>query len=273
LSKSFEDIFDKFVGQTGGQRLPEEPKSGRKRADYLYRKSESLPIDILLEMKSLEDEGYQKYVQDTQQMIANWLRLGRIVVMGTAAVKYHRVAEPLRKEWDELIFPYIQNLIRTANRQLKQTKADLNLPDAKCIILLANEGNLAHFPTDLIQVASRILDPKRKQYLTTDALEYLSAPSVGLRARGIIREGSAWWIGVQRNPTDVVLGNFRETLRNLYGPFLAEHRGLPYRETRVKEPMDIHRDRFDRPDETELTRVQSIRHLPPLVRNPSAEKV
>jgi hypothetical protein len=242
MSQKFEARFDEFIKELGGERIPPANTPGEQRADYLFQRSATLSIDVILELKSLDEEGYEPYLAKIQAMSAEWLRTGKLIVVGQAAVNYRDLSPELRSDWDAILDPFAQNLIRKANRQIKKTKIDLKLPDAKGVILCANEGHYAHFPTDFLTVVSRLFNPKRAQYTSTDSVEYFSTPGVGLASIAGIPDGAGWFIGAQREPKDPALESFRENMRKRYGEWLATEQGLIHREHLVN-PNALHTER------------------------------
>jgi hypothetical protein len=241
MSQKFEARFDEFIKELGGERIPPAKTPGEQRADYLFRCA-ALSIDVILELKSLEEEGYEFYLSKRQAMISEWLRTGKLIVVGQAAVNYRDLSPELRSDWDAILYPFVQNLVRAANRQIKKTKIDLNLPDAKGVILCANEGNYAHFPTDFLTIVGRIFNPKRKQYTSTDSVEYFSTPGVGLASVAGVPNGAGWFIGAQRETKDPALETFRANMRKCYGKWLAREQGLIHREHMV-DPDTINKAR------------------------------
>lgn len=242
MSRQFEARFDKFVEELGGERIPPSDKPAEKRADYLFRRSAVLSIEVILELKSLEEEGYEAYLQKLGAMTSEWLRTGKVIVVGKAAVNYRDLSPERRKDWDAILYPFAQKSVNDANKQIKRTKSDLNLPEAKGVILFANEGNYAQFPTDFMTVVGRLFNPKRGLFTNTDSVEYFSTPGVGLATVGGLPNGAGWFIGAQREPKDPALEAFRVNMRKRYGEWLAKEQGLIHREHLV-EPDTLHKAR------------------------------
>jgi hypothetical protein len=242
MSQKFEARCDEFIKELGGERIPPADTPGEQRADYLFARCAALSIDVIIELKSLEDEGYERYLEKLRAMSSEWLRTGKLIVVGKAAVNYRDLSPELRRDWDAILSPFVQNLVRKANRQIKKTKIDLNLPDAQGVILCANEGNYAHFPTDFMSLVSRLFDPKRNLYTSTDSVEYFSTPGVGLASVGGLPNGAGWFMGGQRDPKNQALEAFRANMRKRYGEWLAREQGLIHREHMV-DPDAIHKAR------------------------------
>jgi hypothetical protein len=62
MSQKFEARFDEFIKELGGKRIPPANTPGEQRADYIFRRSATLSVDVILELKSLEEEGYELYL-------------------------------------------------------------------------------------------------------------------------------------------------------------------------------------------------------------------
>jgi hypothetical protein len=242
MSQKFEARFDEFIKDLGGKRIPPASTPGEMRADYIFHRSATLSIDVVLELKSMEEEGYEPYLARLKEMVSDWIKTGKLIVVGQVAINYRDLSPELRSDWDAILNPFAQNLIRKANRQIKKTKADLSLPDAKGVILCVNEGNYAHFPTDFLTLVNRLFDPKRQQYTSTDSVEYFSAPGVGLASVAGVPAGAGWFIGAQREPKDPALESFRENMRKRYGEWLAKEQGLINRE-HLLDPDSINKAR------------------------------
>ena len=79
----------------------------------------------------MEEEGYEPYLARLKEMVSDWIKTGKLIVVGQVAINYRDLSPALRSDWDAILNPFAQNLIRKANRQIKKTKADLSLPDAR----------------------------------------------------------------------------------------------------------------------------------------------
>ena len=58
--------FGEFIKEIGGERIRPASTPGEMRAGYLFRRSAALSIDVILELKSLEEEGYELYIAKAQ---------------------------------------------------------------------------------------------------------------------------------------------------------------------------------------------------------------
>ena len=88
MSQKFEARFDEFIKELGGERIPPAQTPGEQPADYLFRRCAVLSIDVVLELKSLDEEGYEPYLAKLKAMTSEWRRTGKLVVVGQAAVNY-----------------------------------------------------------------------------------------------------------------------------------------------------------------------------------------
>ena len=93
MSQKFEATFDEFIKELGGKRIPPVSTQGQMRADYIFRRSANLSIDVILELKSLEEEGYDLYLAKAQAMASEWIKTGRLIVVGQVAVNYRDLSQ------------------------------------------------------------------------------------------------------------------------------------------------------------------------------------
>lgn len=104
-------------------RIPPATTQGEMRADYFFRRSATLSIDVILELKSLEEEGYELYIAKAQAMISEWLKTGKLIVVGQVAVNYRDLLPELRSDRDAILTPFVQNLVRRQTGRSRKQKA------------------------------------------------------------------------------------------------------------------------------------------------------
>jgi hypothetical protein len=152
----FEPIFQDFVKKFGGEVLPQT--SDAKIADYLFREQ-----NIVAELKCL-------VCDQTAEMNSKLTRVVREVVKKNESLLSLCDGKPLEiakapKEisdpWLQILIAPLENVIRDANRQIRSTKERLNLPSAKGLLLIFNQGNLLHNrPQDFRLLVAKILRKK-----------------------------------------------------------------------------------------------------------------
>lgn len=136
-----EASFNEFVKEVGGELvgdlIPKDPNQP-KNADYLFTKS-----NVVVELKCFEKDLF-----NTPEDVP---RIGKIIerhnekVTGSEAIQWLYRRRPAPKEYRRdmlsLARRQIEGTVRTANKQIQATKEVLNIPDARGLVLLANDGN------------------------------------------------------------------------------------------------------------------------------------
>jgi hypothetical protein len=154
----FELTFREFVSGLGGEVLPETSDS--KIADYVFRKH-----NVVAELKSLMEDQTPAMNEKVTLAVRDWWRKGGKIPAGYDSSKQLEIAtapKPIQDRWLEILKTPIENIIRDANRQIRETKKRLNIPDAKGLLLVFNQGNLLHNrPKECTSLTTRSR-PRRK---------------------------------------------------------------------------------------------------------------
>jgi len=130
-AKITEQFIDNVVSDVGGRRLTEdEKKSGVKNADYLIG-------DFVFELKDLQEEGLEK--GEHQKKLAT-LFSGCSPGKTEFAIDPSILSKPDYLKYLDIIGTPIKTHIRSASKQIKDTKMLLNRPDLLGGIILLNTG-------------------------------------------------------------------------------------------------------------------------------------
>ena len=164
-----EPLFDRIVELSGGKRVDSllaQPPDW-DNADYLFQES-----NVIAELKEI-----QKDLNADRELSQ---RLGEIhykhrdrlgVLFGRQSIRIDQLPDDIR---NEMIVPFqrrIEGPVKKAAKQIKETKAQLGLPDARGLLIVVNDAStflspdLAHF------FFSRILS---KHHSAIDHLVYCS---------------------------------------------------------------------------------------------------
>ena len=147
MKKQVPDIeteFNRFVVNSGGRLVSEIVGSSPKfnNADYLFR-----DVNVISELKCLrEDKSHDKrFQQKVQERFDSWIDKGLVPNPGPGTFRLESKYLPLQctNELYKIYQKPINRIVDKANRQIKQTKKHLNLPEAKGLLLLVNDGNYA----------------------------------------------------------------------------------------------------------------------------------
>lgn len=223
LQHSFdvEPLVHEFVRKIGGEvisdLLPKSP--GFKNADYLFRKA-----NVIAELKCLQadyaaPEAMQKKVL---RLYKKWSREGSL----TLGMIWRPDEMPrwMRRKLKTLYMEPLQNVVRKANRQLRETADHFGLPDARKLLLVANDGLYSLETLPLISYLSDIL--ARGTYSNIDGFVYFMVNSyVEIPGDRYARQ---LWIPLydERAPQD--LSVFVNDIGRKWGHFFADKIGGPW---------------------------------------------
>lgn len=149
----FEEHFRSFVREFGGTVLPE---GDAESADFLF------PVDnIVAELKILQGDARQEHATKLQALVADWRKRRLMILFGTNIISLEKLNPICQREWLRILQAPVERIVRKANRQIRTTKQTLQLPNAKGLLLIANDGNLLHTsPKDYMILISRVLHKK-----------------------------------------------------------------------------------------------------------------
>src|SRR5215469_8792640 len=155
----FEQIFRDFVSWLGGEVLPEP--SNTKTADYVFRKQ-----NVVAELKCLMEDQTDAMNKKLTQVVQDWWREHKKIPAGYDSSKPLEIAtapKEIADCWMEILKTPIENFIRHANQQIRDSKQRLNMPDAKGLVLIFNQGNLLHNrPPDFTKLMTIVLRKRDK---------------------------------------------------------------------------------------------------------------
>lgn len=153
------DIREQFaqcVRKIGGLAL-DDTLEGRPKnptnADYVFPKD-----NVVAELKCLEQDRNDNFEAHGKALIRDWIRRGKIEAPKSGSVLLADLPTPLQRE----ILKPVQNALKVrvfgrAGKQLKQTRLDHGMPDAKGLLLIANDGNFFYEPSMMAHLATSIL--------------------------------------------------------------------------------------------------------------------
>jgi hypothetical protein len=237
LEMNPETTIDEVVRKVGGLRVEALlPQSGQrpKNADYVFQSE-----NVIVELKSLQQEAFTPaYRQKLNQLAQSWMNKGLIRVFGRAVLSLRELPVPCQREWMRLAtLPLQTNVIQTAHNQIKQTKKVLALPEAKGLLVLANEGNADFEPYNLLMLTANILKKRHPdgspQYSSIHALSVLShsllvsSPDLPCRA--------FFWLNGHRPSCDDVIRELQGRLETAWYETISQRVGRPIRRFLMNE--------------------------------------
>jgi hypothetical protein len=140
-----ETLMDRTVCAVGGQRIREliGVNPSFDNADYVFPSE-----NILVELKSLEKDFLNdRTVYEKMHILYNrWVDEGKDVpiVYGEDILRTDQIPAEYARELIGIFKDRLESsVLRKANRQIRETKENLDYPDALGLLLLSNEGNFA----------------------------------------------------------------------------------------------------------------------------------
>ena len=222
MGNDFEMTFREFVKSIGGEVLPE---SDAERADFLFR-----DCNVVAELKTLQEDARMEHARKLQALLTDWAARGLIRVYGRTTIELRKLNPVCQREWLDILQAPVEHLIRKANRQVRSTKQSVNLPKAKGLLLIANDGNLLHTsPIDYMILVSRVLQKTKptgeRRFPHIRGVVYLS---YRIKSKD---EGMPFWVPGQLDPTaDADMREFQEKLRRGWFLYVANLTGHPVKE-------------------------------------------
>lgn len=187
---NFEEYFGDFIREFGGIVLPE---GEAESADFLFPQD-----NVVAELKTLQEDARQEHANKLQALVADWAKRRLMIMFGTNMISLQKLNPTCQREWLHILQAPVERIIRKANRQIRTTKRTLQRPDAKGLLMIANDGNLLHTsPADYMILVSRVLCKKTP----TGELQYPNILGVVYFSYRIGSAGEGmpfWYAGAQR---------------------------------------------------------------------------
>jgi hypothetical protein len=169
-----EQVMNEAVSAAGGRRVSDivglNPPFDN--ADYLF------PADgIVAEMKSLEKDFLSDPATELgmHELYNRWVQEGKPVplIYGRGVIRIDQVPLECARQLIALFKNKLESgVLRKANRQIRETRSNLNFPDALGLLLISNEGNFVFDPATLTHM---LLHSLRAKYSSIDHVILVSA--------------------------------------------------------------------------------------------------
>jgi len=201
LSKGnpFESIFHEFVTDFGGRVLPEAPDG--HTADYFFPEQ-----NIIAELKSLSVDQTFTIEKKLIPEVERWerehgQRLPGVVEGDKYFVAFVDMPRGIQDFWLKLLKASVENLIRDANKQIRDTKRRMKVPCAKGLLIIANEQNVYHndprsYSLLIGEILRKRISDGSLRYSQINAAVYFSVNKVRSR-----NEGMYFWAPLQMKQT------------------------------------------------------------------------
>jgi hypothetical protein len=182
-----EEAFNEFTRESGGELVSDLVGNNPNfdNADYIFRKEL-----VVAELKCLEkdfpkDIEYQKKID---RLYDKWINQGLVQPFARRTINIRELPERCRDDVIKIFKNPIERIVKKANRQIRETKEYLSLPDAKGVLLLANDGNYSLETEAVLFLVTKII---RVQFTSINYVAYFT---VNMKARvpGLNRDVYVW---------------------------------------------------------------------------------
>lgn len=236
----FESIFQDFVLDFGGEVLPEVSQGCS--ADYFFRRH-----NLVAELKSLTVDQTNEISSKPTPKVSSWVSANGqippgIVKSGQHFIAFKDMPREIQDFWLRLLKGSTEPLIRDANRQIRDTKSRMNLPSAKGILIIANEGNSYHDHPDshrrlIAEILRKRTPTGELRYPHINGAVHFSIKDVKSRD-----EGMYFWANLQmkQSPAEDVqpIADFQRDLQQAWYNYLERKAGIKVRQHTEPSPSE-----------------------------------
>lgn len=212
-----EVFFDDFVEEYGGEvsdRILTGPNKPRN-ADYIFHNEE-----VVAELKVLRDplrnRAFKKSSQNKQR---EWVRKGYITLQELNRIKtIGELPEKCYRDIKKLYSRSLEVHIKSANKQIRDTKERLSLEDYKGLLFLVSDGNYLLQPKFIRYNVAILLD-KPTVFRSINTVVYMTINMLTIRSDD--QRPSMLWIDLYRKELDKVP---TEVLNNLFEGWASHYK-------------------------------------------------
>lgn len=226
-----EEAFNEFTRESGGELVSDlvGQNPNFDNADYLFRKDLVVAELKCLEKDFLRDIEYQKKID---KLYAKWVNLGLVQPFARTTINIKDLPERCRTDVLKIFKTPIERIVKKANRQIRETKEYLSLPDAKGVLLLANDGNYSLETEAVLYLVTKII---RVQFTSINYVAYFT---VNMKARvpGLNRDVYIWAMAHGEKEAEFSY-DFLHTLGDGWIEFLGRKTGQRYSNVTVDKEI------------------------------------
>jgi hypothetical protein len=207
-----------------------------ENADFLFRSD-----CVVAELKSLDDDKLfdERIIKAASDLYVEELKNDQSlpVIFGEMVTSTAGRSEAFARKIAALYEKPIKGLVEKANRQIRETVKALNLPEAKGLLIVANNSHSALDPGHANYLLQRVL--QRQTYSSINTVIYMSA---GQRvALPDVETPVDVLMEIRRDTQPPVACEFIAKFRAVWYQCLSMHRGIAeHREIEVDENTLLH---------------------------------
>lgn len=222
---SVEERFTAFVRWFGGEVIEDLLPRGEdlpKNADYfLFART------VVAELKCLEKDYFraQDVGRKFTKLANRWLRDGSLRPEHIIGGRFSTAALPERCALQalEIFAKPLREAVTDANTQLKATKLHFGVPNARGLVILANDGNYSLNPDLAMGVLARLF---KNRFSAIDSFIYF-APDMEVSVPGLAKPARVWISGPTRDPASGVTPDHLARMSSAWIEFTQSKTGEP----------------------------------------------
>lgn len=203
-----EKQFGSFVKAFGGSLVSEIVGSSPRfaNADYLFRDDAVIAELKCMEKDVLADHSFKTAIAKACE---RWIASRSIPAFwGTVQIDAAKLPAECQREFFQIVRKTVQGAIKKANIQIRETKAHFDIPKAKGLLLLVNDGCWS-LQTDAMLYLTDI--SLGNQCSNINSVVYFTV-NMPARMPGVERDVLVW-IPAERTGVEPVNGNFLERMQ------------------------------------------------------------
>ena len=221
VEKTVGDFVVKFGGELVSELISNE--NPPKNADYLFR----TPL-IIAELKIVERDAFTPQDKEKlDRLVHGWIQQRLIApVFGTRQIELRKLPPTCQQDWLAVHMAPWKRKLEDANKQIKETKSLLNLPDACGILFLVEDSALSFPPYDVMGFIARTLQSRKSDgsqiYSHLDRIVYFSVNPRAVTKDGV---GVNFWLPAYRHVDEKLISDFLERFRKEWVQYHASLTG------------------------------------------------
>ncbi len=195
---SVEDRFSAFIRSFGGEVVADllPPRAGQLplNADYML-----FERTVVAELKCLEKDCFRAVDvgQKFQKLVHGWVRDGILApeLMADGTFSTADLPRKCALQALDVFAKPLRDAVTHANKQIKATKALFDIPDAKGLLIVANDGNRALYPKFAMEILGHLF---RDRFSAINSSIYF-APRMDISMGGVPGLNRFWISGSTRD--------------------------------------------------------------------------
>jgi hypothetical protein len=235
MSTDVEYQFTSFVRGFGGEVVADLLPRGKPpplNADYFL-----FGREVVAELKCLEQDYFRDArVGEKLAKLANeWVRAGLLGLeqIATGRFSTETLPETCALQAISVFAKPLKAAVIHANKQLKATKTHFQLPRAKGLLILANDGNFSLNPELTMHVLGRLF---REHFSAIESYIYF-APRLVTKIAGVTDQGRIWISGPTRGAGTGVSSELMKRIEEGWHRYVQSHFGGGMKRINTDDPQ------------------------------------